>query len=412
VLRACQEQGIAIPTLCHLEGVSPTGACRVCLVEIRGFRQPVPACATEVAAGMEITTSSDSLERHRRAVVEMLFAGGNHVCAFCPSSGRCELQALACSLGLDHVTLGVERRAVPVDASHPRFGLDPGRCVLCTRCVRVCAEVERAGTLLVTGRGHRSRIATDGRVPWAASPTCTSCGRCVAACPTGALFEKMVAAQGLRGGLAAGTAQGGAPDAPPLPRGEPLRAAAARAAATAPAAGAAPGGARARLATIQLGGCSGCHASLLDGDEALLAVAVRTDLVYSPLADAKRFPDRVDVCLVEGAASTERDLRLLRVARERTRSLVAVGDCAGWGNVTAMRDAIGGPARVLPIAWGAARRDPALPALLDRVLPVPEVVAVDLHLAGCPPPRDLVLFAMSELLAGRTPRLAGASAFG
>jgi coenzyme F420-reducing hydrogenase gamma subunit len=325
---------------------------------------------------MEVTTASEALQQHRRAIVEMLFAGGDHVCAFCPASGRCELQELARLLGLDHVTLGVARRAAQVDASHPRFAIDPGRCVLCARCVRTCSEVERANTLGVAGRGRSARVVIDAGAPWGESSTCTSCGRCVAACPTGAMYEKDLAVKGAT-----------------------LRR---HASST-----------RARLATVQLGGCAGCHASLLDSDERLLPVAERAELVYSPLlADAKRFPDHVDVCLVEGAASTEADVQLLRAVRERTRHVVALGDCAAWGNITAMRDAIGGAARVLSPAWSSARRDPLLPALLDRVLPVQEIVAVDVFLPGCPPAASLVFFATSELLEGRIPRLAGSIAFG
>jgi bidirectional [NiFe] hydrogenase diaphorase subunit len=401
VLRACREHGIAIPTLCHREGLSPAGTCRLCLVEVAGLPRPVPACATTIWEGMEIVTHSDAIQQRRRAVVEMLFAGGDHVCAFCPSSGCCELQDLARALGLDHVTLGVQRRAVPVDASHPTFGMDVGRCVLCSRCVRVCAEVERAGTLGIAGRGRDARVVTDA-AQWGASRTCTACGKCVAACPTGALFEKTLGAQGL------------------LPQLEP-RGTHAEAERHSPGRARFPissmpvarsDGPRARLATLQLGGCAGCHMSLLDGDERVLALARYADLVYSPFADASAFPEQVDVCLVEGAVATARDLALLRRARERTRWLVALGDCAGWGNVTAMRDAIGGAARVMAAAWGSASRDPALPALLDRVLPLEEVVAVDLHLPGCPPTADLILFATSELLAERVPQLAGAGRFG
>ncbi len=395
ILGACRAAGIEVPTLCHLDGVTPAASCRVCLVDVRGLPRPVPACATRISPGMQVSTATPELRSHRRAVVEMLFAGGNHVCAFCPASGRCELQELARRLGLDHVTLGVPRRAAPVDASHPRFALDPGRCVLCTRCVRVCAEVERAATLWVVGRGRHAHVVTDGSSGWGASPTCTGCARCVAACPTGAIFEKARAAQGLSG-------RPGVREPPPLGL---------TTASSGPFARPQAAGAELRLATIQLGGCFGCHMSLLDADEALLGLAPRTRLVASPFADGDAFPETVDVCLVEGACSTDEDVRRLRIARARSRVLVALGDCAGWGNVTAMRDADGGAARVERLGWGARARDPALPPLLERVLPVPEVVAVDVFLPGCPPGAGDVLRAVTALSEGRTPAASGA-AFG
>jgi ferredoxin len=377
VLECAREHGIAIPTLCHLDGLSPASTCRVCLVEVDGLEHPVPACSTAVRDGMVIRTATPRLLASRRAVVELLLVSGHHVCAFCPASGRCELEALARALGVDHLDPRGPRRAPDLDASRPRFALDPGRCVLCTRCVRACAELEGAATLHLAGRGARTRLVTDGGARWADSPSCTDCGRCVAACPTGALLEKASAAQGLacavRGGARA-----------------PARAPASAAALPRP-------GRRARLATAWLGGCSGCHMSLLDLDERLLALAPRVELVYSPLADAKDVPEDVDVCLVEGAVSTSDELALVRRLRERTRLLVAVGDCAGCGNVTALRDAAGGAGAVLRAVWpGAAPGHPALPALLDEVLPVHAVVPVDRFLPGCPPPADALHAALAD----------------
>ncbi len=381
VLEACREHGVALPTLCHRDGLTDVASCRLCLVEVKGFPRPVAACSTRVLDGMQIATATERLVRHRRGVVELLLSSGGHVCAFCPSSGRCELQDLAASLGVDHHDLREAGPAPALDATRARFAFDPGRCVLCTRCVRVCAEVEGARTLHLAGRGARTRVVTDGAT-WGESPSCTDCGKCVAACPTGALLEKAAAAQGL--------------------------AVAARPAIPAPATPIAPAAAdRPRVATVWLGGCSGCHMSLLDLDERLLDLASRVDLVHSPLADAREVPEGVDLCLVEGAVATTAQLALLRRIRARTRVLVALGDCAASGNVTGMRDRAGGADAILRAAWGGATPDPALPRLLDAVLPLHAVVRVDAYLPGCPAPPERIGGALAELV-GRATRGNGA----
>lgn len=195
VLHAAKSAGIEIPTLCHLEGVSAVAACRMCLVEVEGSSKLLAACVTEVSEGMVIHTATERLRKYRRMTLELLFAERNHVCSVCVANRHCELQDLAVAHGMDHVRFEYQNPAAEVDVSHRLFGLDHNRCILCTRCVRTCDEIEGAHTWDVMGRGTDSRVITDMAQPWGESITCTSCGKCVQACPTGALFRKGVAVE-------------------------------------------------------------------------------------------------------------------------------------------------------------------------------------------------------------------------
>ncbi|APD48826.1 MULTISPECIES: bidirectional hydrogenase complex protein HoxU [Synechococcaceae] len=190
LLEAAREVGIAIPTLCHLEGLSPVAACRLCLVEIEGSGKLQPACITPVLEGMVVRTDSPTLRDYRRTVIELLFTEGNHVCAVCVANGHCELQDRAVEVGMDHSRLPYRFPDRAVDLSHQRFGLDHNRCILCTRCVRVCDEVEGAHVWDVAWRGEHCRIIAGLDQPWGAVDACTDCGKCVMVCPTGALFPK------------------------------------------------------------------------------------------------------------------------------------------------------------------------------------------------------------------------------
>jgi len=173
-----------------------------------------------------------------------------------------------------------------------------------------------------------------------------------------------------------------------------------------------------KLATIWLSGCSGCHMSFLDQDELLIDLAKKIQLVYSPIADVKIFPENVDVTLVEGAVANEEQLRLLKRARERTKILVSLGDCAVTGNVTALRNAWSNSDQaVLERAYienaNANQQIPTdVPKLLKKVHPLHEIVKVDYFIPGCPPAADIINYVLTELLAGRKPNMEGRSKYG
>lgn len=190
IFSAAWDHGIRIPHLCHLDGLSDVGACRLCLVQIEGQKRLQPSCMTKVTEEMVVQSDSPVLRAHRKLIVELLFAERNHICSVCVLNGGCELQDLAMELGIDHIRLRPQYPHLPVDISHERFGLDHNRCIPCTRCVRVCDEVEGAHTWDVSGRGRNSRIISDLDEAWGESASCTSCGKCVQVCPTGALFSK------------------------------------------------------------------------------------------------------------------------------------------------------------------------------------------------------------------------------
>jgi NAD-reducing hydrogenase small subunit len=174
---------------------------------------------------------------------------------------------------------------------------------------------------------------------------------------------------------------------------------------------------RLKIATVWLSGCAGCHMSFLDLDEFLVDIADNIQVVYSPIADVKEYPEGVDVCLVEGAVCNEDNLELIHKIRQRTKVLVSFGDCAVTANVPAMRNqlGLGSGESVLQLAYidnaqfnpVKPKADGIVPPLLERVLPVHEVVHVELFLPGCPPSADRIKALLGQVLAGQTPKLEG-----
>ncbi len=212
ILEAARRHGVVIPTLCHLEGTTPTGACRICVVEVEGAATLMAACATPVSAGMRIKTESARVVQTRRTLLELLLASGNHTCAagptgagswteaqmrareldgdaLCPAWGDCKLQELAFQYQAKPDRFVPAPDAPPPELANPMIERDFSRCIRCGRCLQACNEVQVNRAIGFGYHGTQSKIVTAGDRPLADS-NCVFCGQCVQACPTGALVDK------------------------------------------------------------------------------------------------------------------------------------------------------------------------------------------------------------------------------
>ena len=195
VLNIARQEGIDIPTLCDHPALNAVGACRICVVEIKGQRNLQTACTFPVADGMEIETESPAVIKARKLVLDLLFSERNHFCPYCEMSGSCELQDLGYRYHIDHWAFPTYTKAFPLDATNKYYLVDHNRCVLCERCVRACEQLAANHTLGLSQRGSETLIRADANIPLGES-TCISCGTCAQVCPTGALFYKRSAYMG------------------------------------------------------------------------------------------------------------------------------------------------------------------------------------------------------------------------
>ncbi|MCU0615448.1 MAG: 2Fe-2S iron-sulfur cluster-binding protein, partial [Desulfobacterales bacterium] len=211
ILEAAEEFGVVIPTLCHLKGATPTGACRICIVEVEGARNLPPSCSTPVTSGMKVLTESPKVVEARKTILELMLSSGNHNCAavspenwtefqchvqkedntseLCPVWGDCKLQDLAFQYQVKSDRFAPNKTKYPVETVSPMIVRDFSRCILCGRCVQACNEVQVNRAISFGYRGANSKIVASGDRPLMSSD-CVFCGECIQACPVGALVEK------------------------------------------------------------------------------------------------------------------------------------------------------------------------------------------------------------------------------
>ena len=210
IMNAAMKLGIQIPKLCATDSLDPFGSCRLCLCEIEGRRGTPASCTTPVAAGIKVHTQNDRLAKLRKGVMELYISDHPLDCLTCAANGDCELQDMAGAVGLREVRYGYDGanhvfarnadgtandRFKPKDTSNPYFQFDPSKCIVCSRCVRACEEVQGTFALTIDGRGFASHVSAGMDESFLASE-CVSCGACVQACPTATLIEKSVVQMG------------------------------------------------------------------------------------------------------------------------------------------------------------------------------------------------------------------------
>jgi NADP-reducing hydrogenase subunit HndD len=188
LLTVLRREGVHVPTLCYMEGLPPSGACRMCLVEVEGAPTLVPSCSYPAAQGMKVKTQSPKVLAARRMIVELLLANHPDDCLYCNRNGKCELQTLAQSMGIRQRRFRGQKNEREMDVSSPSIIRDPEKCVLCGKCVRVCEEIQGVSAIDFNGRGSKAFIGTAFDTGLNLS-SCVNCGQCILVCPTGALSE-------------------------------------------------------------------------------------------------------------------------------------------------------------------------------------------------------------------------------
>lgn len=389
LVKAAAANGIKIPSLCYYEHIDPPlGTCRVCMVQSEG--KPFAACTLKAKEGMIIDFDVPALNDARKAMVEMLFAEGNHFCPACEKSGDCDLQGLGYRLGVTvsrFPHLFLDR---PIDYRPKRIVVDHNRCILCRRCVE---EVKAEGQYPVFSfidRGSRTMVQVD--YDQEAKLSDNEAVNAMHLCPVGAILVRGKSRPRPRGERKydlqdAHTAVTQEPVAMPAIQGKNKKV----------------------IATTSLAGCFGCHMSLLDIDEELVDVLEVVEISKSPLTDFKKFTKRCDVGLIEGGCCNDENVEVLRAFRANCDILVAIGECAIWGGLPAMRNLVS-LEECLNEAYGHATsdveggkvfpHDEDLPEILDRVYGCNEVVEIDYYIPGCPPDASHIWKVLKNILFG------------
>lgn len=389
LIEAAKNSGFYIPTLCHFKEIyPPLGTCRVCTVNING--KPDTACTRKVFDGMNVEVNTPDVLDNRKAIVEMLFAEGNHYCPACAKSGDCELQLKGYEMGISATRFPHLFEERPRDFKSERIFMEHNRCIQCMRCVHEVKTNDGDRVFYFQNRGHNMLVGidyekekklTDQQVLDAAN-----------LCPVGCIIAK-----GKTIAKPMGTRRFDLNKNIKWIEGTDLDIEIPK------------DGKKKIVATTSLAGCFGCHMSLLDIDLGILDVLELVEFNKSPLTDIKKFSKQCDIGIIEGGVANSENFEVLREFRKKCNIIVAIGECSIWGGMPAMRNTI--PLKdCLEEAYlnsissengeNIIPYHEDIPKLLDKVYSIQDIIKVDYFIPGCAPNADHIWQMIKNILFG------------
>ena len=384
------ENEFFVPSLCYFDTVEPPlGTCRVCTVKVNG--RPDAACTTLVREGMEIEINSPELTDLRKSIVEMLFVEGNHFCPSCEKSGNCDLQHMGYELGIAATRYPHLFKDRIIDYNPKRMLLEHNRCVLCRRCVEEVLTDDGKRVFSFHKRGAETRVAIDYEEE--AKLTEAQAIKAMRICPVGAILVKGTSAT-----RPFGERKFDFEPKVDQPKNQPV---------DLPK----EGGKLEKkvIATTSLAGCFGCHMSMLDIDLGILDLVELVSFDKSPLTDIKNFSKRCAVGIIEGGCCNHENVEVLRAFREKCDILIALGECAIWGGLPAMRNTVPLEECLEEAYFNSMTSEmnnqtmpnhEDIPKILDKVYGCHEVVKIDYYIPGCPPNANHIWKVVKNLLFG------------
>ena len=389
LVEAAKNNGFYIPTLCHFKEIyPPLGTCRVCTVNING--KPDTACTRKVFNGMVVEVNTPEILDNRKAIVEMLFAEGNHYCPACAKSGDCELQRKGYEMGIAASRFPHLFKERPRDFKSDRIFMEHNRCIQCMRCVHEVRTNDGDRVFYFQNRGHEMLVGID----YEKEKKLTDEQVIAAAdlCPVGAIIAK-----GKTIAKPLGTRKFDSDKNINWIEGTDLDIEIPK------------DGKKKIVATTSLAGCFGCHMSLLDIDLGILDVLELVEFNKSPLTDIKKFTKQCDIGIIEGGVANSENFEVLREFRKKCDIIVALGECSIWGGMPAMRNTMPlkecldeaflhsisseNGANIIP-----CHED--IPKLLDKVYSIQDIIKVDYFIPGCPPNAEHIWKMVKNILFG------------